>query len=91
MLDEEKYGKQYSEKSFWSKLGKHAKDAGKKVIYSGLVLYYTLENPNIPMKAKATIYGALGYLISPIDAIPDFVPIVGYSDDLGVLGVASGC
>ena len=37
---------------------------------------------------KATILGALGYLISPIDAIPDFIPVAGFSDDLGVLAAA---
>lgn len=33
------------------------------------------------------IYGTLGYFISPIDAIPDFIP-GGYTDDLGILAVA---
>lgn len=41
-----------------------------------------------PIWAKTTIYGALGYFVSPIDAIPDVTPIVGYSDDLGVLVLA---
>ncbi|HHU79247.1 MAG TPA: DUF1232 domain-containing protein, partial [Clostridiales bacterium] len=38
--------------------------------------------------AKATIMGALGYFISPIDAILDITPVVGYADDLGVLILA---
>lgn len=48
---------------------------------------YAAHGPNTPTWAKATIYGALGYFISPIDAIPDLVPVVGYSDDLGVLAL----
>ncbi|WP_211605080.1 YkvA family protein [Vreelandella arcis] len=40
------------------------------------------------MWAKTTIYGALGYFISPVDAIPDLAPIVGYADDIGVLAGA---
>jgi uncharacterized membrane protein YkvA (DUF1232 family) len=34
---------------------------------------------------KAIIIGALGYLISPLDVVPDAIPIVGLGDDLGVL------
>ena len=40
--------------------------------------------PNTPW-AKTVIYGALTYFISPIDAVPDITPVLGYSDDLGVL------
>ena len=34
---------------------------------------------------KAAIYGALGYFICPVDAIPDPTPVFGYSDDISVL------
>ena len=34
---------------------------------------------------KALIIGALGYLISPLDVVPDAIPIAGLTDDLGVL------
>ena len=40
------------------------------------------------MKVKAGIYGALGYLISPIDFIPDVVPVVGYTDDAAAIALA---
>jgi len=40
------------------------------------------------MHAKVIIIGALGYFISPVDAISDFIPVVGYADDLGVLTLA---
>ena len=52
------------------------------------ILYYALkdDNGNVPLWAKAVIVGALGYFISPIDALPDFLP-GGYADDLAVLGV----
>ena len=36
------------------------------------------------------IYGALGYFISPLDVIPDFMPIVGFTDDIGILAAAVG-
>lgn len=37
------------------------------------------------MKDKAIIIGALGYLISPLDVIPDAIPIAGLGDDVAVL------
>ena len=40
------------------------------------------------VKVKAAIYGALGYLISPLDLIPDFTPFAGYGDDALALGTA---
>jgi uncharacterized membrane protein YkvA (DUF1232 family) len=41
-----------------------------------------------PVGAKSIIVGALGYFISPVDAIPDIIPVAGYTDDLGVLTMA---
>ena len=51
----------------------------------GLILYYTLQSDKISVKDKAIIVGALGYLISPLDVIPDAIPIAGLGDDLAVL------
>ena len=53
-----------------------------------LTLYYCLLDPDTPAKARTVILGALGYFIVPLDSIPDVVPAVGYSDDLGVLALA---
>jgi uncharacterized membrane protein YkvA (DUF1232 family) len=66
---------------------KFAKNAGIQVIYAVLLLYYVLKE-DVPIWAKSTILGSLGYFISPIDAIPDITPVVGYSDDLAVLAIA---
>ncbi|WP_342365739.1 YkvA family protein [Vibrio sp. S11_S32] len=66
-----------------------AKAAGENVLGTALKLYYSAQDPSTPIWAKSAIYGALGYFISPIDAIPDITPFVGYSDDLGVLVAAT--
>jgi uncharacterized membrane protein YkvA (DUF1232 family) len=90
-VDEEeiqKHGEHFSDEKFWNKLGKFAKKAGSSVVYVVLILYYTLQKPEIPMKVKATIVGALGYFILPIDLIPDVALGVGFIDDLGVLTAA---
>jgi uncharacterized membrane protein YkvA (DUF1232 family) len=79
------YSKYYSEKSLWEKIMKFSKAAGTKVIYAVLLLYYALKDSSISLKTKLFIAASLGYFILPTDAIFDFTPIIGYSDDLGVL------
>ena len=83
-----KYESNYSEDGLFSVITKYAKKIGGEVIYKALQLFYVLQKPNIPLKAKATIIGALGYLISPIDIIPDFIPVLGFSDDAAAVAVA---
>lgn len=80
----------YSDAGFWAKTGSILRTAGKKVVEPALLLYYAARRPETPMWAKSVVYSALGYLIFPVDAIPDIVPVVGYSDDLGVLVAAVG-
>ena len=64
---------------------KVAKSAGVKVVYAALLLYYVMKNPATPKADRLKIIGALGYLILPMDLIPDFVPAVGFTDDLAAL------
>lgn len=78
----EKYRDHYSEKSFGSKLPKVARKAGSKLVYCVLLLYYVLKSPYVPKADKSKIYGALGYFILPLDVLPDFIPLAGFSDDL---------
>lgn len=82
------YEDEFSEEGFWDKLKNVFKKAGIKVVYSALMLYYAYQRKETPVWAKTIIVGALGYFISPIDAIPDLTPVVGYADDLGVLALA---
>lgn len=83
--DLQEYQGNYDEQSFWKKLRKVASRAGVKVVYYALVLFYTLTDENTPAKYKAIIAGALGYLILPLDLIPDFLPFAGMADDWGAL------
>ena len=87
-LKERKYTEAYSEPKLFDKIKKFAKKAGIKVIYLALLLFYTLQQPETPRKAKSVIIGALGYFIFPMDLIPDFIPIAGFSDDLTALAGA---
>ena len=81
----EEYQENYDESSFWDKILKFAKKAGIEVIYLALLLYYTLGSNTLSLKDKAIVYGALGYFILPIDLIPDYIPVIGLSDDFGAL------
>jgi len=46
-----------------------------------------IRDPRVPWSVKAGLAGAALYLASPVDLIPDFIPVVGYLDDLVVAAV----
>ena len=79
------YANKFSKKEFVEKIARIAKGAGAKLVYAALILYYTLQSDKVSATNKAMIIGALGYLISPLDVVPDAIPIAGLADDLGVL------
>lgn len=61
----------------------------KREVYA---LYLACRDPRVPWYAKALAAGIVAYALSPVDLIPDFIPILGYLDDLvlvplGVLAV----
>jgi uncharacterized membrane protein YkvA (DUF1232 family) len=53
-------------------------------------LYLAARDPRTPWYAKLLVAGIVAYALSPIDLIPDFVPVLGYLDDLILipLGIA---
>ena len=79
------YANKFSAAEFVEKISRIAKRAGAKLVYAALILYYTLQSDKVSKTDRALIIGALGYLISPLDVIPDAIPIAGLSDDLAVL------
>ena len=81
----EQYESRYSESKLIAKLSSAARWAGEKVIYAVLLLYYVLRSDAVPMADKSKVYGALGYFILPADLLLDFLPLVGYTDDLAAL------
>ena len=84
------YSNKYSEEGLWRKIRKYARVIGEPLLEQVLTLYYCMLDRDTPKLAKGVIVAALGYLIFPLDAIPDFIPGVGYADDLGAIAVALG-
>ena len=64
---------------------KHLSKMGSKLVYQVLLLTYAYNQPNTPNWAKSTVIGAMSYLLSPIDSIPDLTPFIGFTDDMGVV------
>ena len=79
------YANRFSQSEFVEKISRIAKRAGSKLVYAALILYYTLQSDAVSKTDKAIIIGALGYMISPLDVIPDAIPIAGLTDDFAVL------
>ena len=50
--------------------------------------YYCAVDPATPFFARATLLGAVAYFVMPLDAIPDALAIVGFTDDAAVLAAA---
>lgn len=75
----------FSENKFTELVMNKATKVGTKVLYTGLLLFHAYRRQETPIWAKNIIIGTLGYLVTPIDVIPDLTPVLGYTDDLGVL------
>ena len=87
-LNDKKYAKEYNEDKLWDKIKNVAKKAGIEVIYYVLLLFYALQSSKVTVAEKALIVAALGYFILPTDLIADFVPLLGYTDDMATLAWA---
>jgi uncharacterized membrane protein YkvA (DUF1232 family) len=53
-----------------------------------LAAYYCALDRETPISVRAALWGALAYFVLPFDAIPDYLPILGYTDDAAVLATA---
>ena len=53
-----------------------------------LAAYYCAFDRATPLQVKATLVGAIAYFVLPLDAIPDVLPVLGFTDDAAVLAIA---
>ena len=70
------------------KIKASARELGVRSIYTILLLFYAYKENDTPSWARGIVIGALAYFVNPFDSIPDLTPLVGYSDDIGILGFA---
>lgn len=72
--------------SIWQKLRAWSRGLKRDVI----ALYFAIKHPRTPWYARVVAVIVVGYALSPIDLIPDFVPVIGYLDDMILvpLGIA---
>ncbi|RKX83943.1 MAG: hypothetical protein DRP58_07960 [Spirochaetes bacterium] len=61
------------------------KQKAKQLKKEILALYYAYQDPKLPILPKILIISTVAYALSPIDLIPDFIPVLGYLDDLIIL------
>ena len=78
----QKYEQLYNDSSFLDKVTKYGKLIGITALYKAVQLWFVLQKPDVPAGTKAVIMGALGYLIAPLDFLPDLLPVLGYTDDM---------
>ena len=48
-------------------------------------IYLATQSPRVPWYTKCLAFAVVGYALSPIDLIPDFIPVLGYVDDLVIV------
>ena len=62
----------------WAQLKRWARELKNE----GMTLWFCCRHPDMPWLPKILAFVVVGYFLSPIDLIPDFIPVIGYLDDL---------
>jgi uncharacterized membrane protein YkvA (DUF1232 family) len=73
-------------RDFWRKFGRVA--ARLPFAADLLAAYYCAFDRDTPLRVKAMLLGAIAYFVLPTDAIPDVLPVIGFTDDAAVLAAA---
>lgn len=73
-------------RGFWRKL--RASLARISFAREAVAAYYCAIDPATPTRVRAVLLGALAYFIAPVDALPDFIAGLGFTDDAAVLMLA---
>ncbi len=83
MEDYSAYARHYSDRGFWSVIRRYQDKI--PFLRDALALFYCLKDPSTANWVRVAIVGALGYLVLPVDLIPDFIPVIGWVDDAAVI------
>ncbi len=73
-------------RNFWRKL----QSVAARIPFAEdlLAAYYCAFDRDTPLQVKATLVGAIAYFVLPLDAMPDVLPVLGFTDDAAVLATA---
>jgi uncharacterized membrane protein YkvA (DUF1232 family) len=73
-------------RDFWAKL----KRVGRRIPFAEDILaaYYCTLDPATPNRVRLVLLGAIAYFIMPVDAVADFLPVLGFADDAALLAAA---
>jgi len=73
-------------REFWPTLRRVARSI--PFAEDAVAAYYCALDRETPTHVRAALFGALAYFVLPFDAVPDFLPLVGFADDASVLAAA---
>lgn len=80
-----KYQTKFREFNFLLFLKRKFKSLSIQLVYKSLLMFYAFKRKETPYWAKNVVLGTLGYVLTPIDMLPDLTPLIGYTDDVSVL------
>ncbi len=73
----------------WDRIREYAYKVGRMAVRPVLLLYFVMRSEETPWKDKLTIFGALAYLVFPVDLLDaKRLPIIGWLDEITSLAVA---
>jgi uncharacterized membrane protein YkvA (DUF1232 family) len=75
-------------RGFWPKIRRVA--AHVPFAADALAVWYAVQDPETPTSAKGLMLACLAYFVLPTDAIPDWIPVIGYADDAAVFAALMG-
>lgn len=79
--DEERFGRRLF--ALLARVARRIPFAGDAV-----AVWFCARDPETPTRVRVTLMAALGYFVLPIDAIPDILPVLGFTDDAAVIAAA---
>ncbi len=82
------YSKYFDEGSFFNKIIAFSGKAGTNMLFYSLILFILMTEKDIPLRIRLIFMAALGYFIFPTDLISDFLPGLGFTDDLAFITYA---
>lgn len=88
VIEDGRYSEYYEESAFKNKMRDFGSRLGSKALYPAVLLFNLLRDKNTPLEVRGVIVASLGYFICPLDFIPDIVPVLGMTDDVGALTLA---